>query len=126
MARTPITPWSPPGKYPTLPIGAGVATVTETVSTGTGGTGGNEGVATGREILLAHNTGTGAHNVTVTSFPDALGRSGDITSYSVAAGGIAILGPFPTSGWQQADGYIYFYADDVSVKFAWVSLPSLA
>jgi len=72
---------------------------------------------TGREIIVAHNTGASARTVTITSTADSLGRTGDITADSIAAGAIAFYGPFNGEGWKQADGYIYFEANNAEVKF---------
>jgi len=35
---------------------------------------------------------------------------------------VAIFGPFGTTGWIQADGYVYLEADSADVKFAVVAL----
>lgn len=55
--------------------------------------------------------------------PDQYGRSGDIAAYSLAAGDIAVFGPFKRDGWVQADGNIYLQASNVAVKFGVITLP---
>jgi len=76
----------------------------------------------GKTYLLAQNTDSGAHTVTITSVADTLGRTGDITSYSLAAGVIAQFGPFQTIGWTNG-GQLWFQADNALVKFAVITLP---
>ena len=84
----------------------------------------NSTTSTGREMLVINNTGGGsAYTVTVTSLADDLGRTGDITTYSVGNGLYSILGPFPTRGWKQADGKLYFEASNAAVKFIVVRIP---
>src|SRR3954470_4026618 len=100
MARRQLTPALPRGSYPTLPISPTTADITYN----------NPGVAsdgigwinTGREILLVRNNTAGALTVTISSVP-YLGRSGDITTYSVGANGFSWFGPFDPRGWNQAD-----------------------
>jgi hypothetical protein len=123
MARTAILVMNPPGKYPALPLAALSAALALTAADVANG---NAAACTGREILVVQNTGAGAGTITVTSAPDALGRIGDITAYSLPAAGFAVLGPFPTVGWQQADGSLYFTASAITMLVAVVRLPSLA
>jgi hypothetical protein len=76
----------------------------------------------GKTYLLAQNTDSGAHTVTITSVADNLNRVGDITAYSLAAGVIAQFGPFQSVGWSNG-GQLWFQADNALVKFAVVTLP---
>ncbi len=117
MPRTTISPTALPGPYPTavvvLPFSAAdVANL-------------NQVQWTGKEIILAQNTdAVAAHNVTLSSTVDSHDRSGDIGPTSVAASTTVILaGPLPEDGWRNSDGYIYFQADNVAVKFAVLRLP---
>jgi hypothetical protein len=80
-------------------------------------------VASGNDLIIAHNSGASPYTVTVTSVADDEGRSGDITVYSIAAGTIAILGPFKRHGWAQTNGMIYLEAENASVKFGVLALP---
>src|SRR5512139_124590 len=78
----------------------------------------NQVVASGKDIVIAHNSGASPYTVTITSIADPnLGRTGDITTYAMAAGVYAVFGPFYTDGWRQTDGYVYFEASNASVKF---------
>lgn len=115
MARTILTKDTAPG------TNAAIGKVlTETVWDNVNG---NRFVATGKELVVAHNTDVGAQTVSVTSVADPYGRTGNITTFSIPAGSIAVFGPFNVQGWQQADGYIYLDAAVVAVKFAILVLP---
>lgn len=84
----------------------------------------NETRLTGREIILARNTGSNPHSVTITSVSSPYGRTGDITQ-AVAGGAMYVFGPFgQTEAWAQTDGTIYFEADDDEVEFAVIRLPA--
>lgn len=69
-------------------------------------------------MLIAHNTAGAGGTVTVTSANDPFGRSKDIAAYAVAAGAVAILGPFKQSGWLQAGGYLFYEGSAVTIKFS--------
>jgi hypothetical protein len=114
MPRTALTKTTAPGGY----ASAGVA-VTMTAADVANG---NSAVASNNDLVVAHNTGAGAHAVTMTSAADPFGRLGTITSESIAAGAIRIYGPFPVSGWAQTDGLLYFAADHAEVKFGIIKL----
>jgi hypothetical protein len=76
-----------------------------------------------KDMLVAHNTDSGAHDVTVTSVVDSFNRPGDLVK-SVAAGEIAVFGPFKSAGWKQAsESFIYCEAPDALVKFGKITLP---
>jgi hypothetical protein len=78
------------------------------------------------DIVIAQNSGASPYTVTITSAADPLtGRSGDITTYSLAAGEIAVFGPFKAPGWMQTDGSIYLEASNAAVKFSPVTIPVL-
>src|SRR5215216_7106758 len=117
MPRTSITPVNPTGPYPTLPLGAGAAdlvlAVADTVNLNQAAFGSNA-----RLLLLVWNShATTAYTVTVTSAPDALNRSGDITGYSLDAGDMVAF-VFERNGWKQSDGNLYFQANNAAIKFA--------
>lgn len=82
-------------------------------------------VLTGRQIVIARNSGAGAHTVTFTSVasPATFGRSGNIAAYSLGAGELAAFGPFELTGWIQTDGRLYFEADDAEVIFSVITIP---
>jgi len=122
MSRTAITPQSPPGPYPSLPLGAGAADVTFTAADAVNF---NNFVSTGRELLLVNNPSGSAYTVTVHSVADPLGRTGDITTYSVGAGKTSMLGPFLQPGWLQSDGTVWVDASNAALLLAVVRLPSV-
>lgn len=76
----------------------------------------------GAILVLAHNEDAGAQTVTITSIADERGRTGDITTYSLAAEDRAVFGPFDLEGWEQADGKLYFAASSANVKLGVISL----
>ncbi len=121
MPRLTLTPVTPKGSYPSLPLTPDSADVVFAVaSTYTDGEG---WVNTGREILLVKNGGASPYTVTISSVA-YLGRTGDITTYSLAAGDIAVFGPFDPKGWNQADGMVYVVGSNASVTFAVIRLDS--
>lgn len=77
---------------------------------------------TGKVLILAHNSGASPHTVTITSTPDHLGRTGDLTAYSIGAGEYAVFGPFKLEGWVQTDGKLYFEANHAEVLFGVIDL----
>jgi len=121
VARLVITPAIPKGSYPTLPISPTTADLAFVVA-GTY-TDGEGWLNTGRELVIVQNTSAGALTVTFTSVA-YLGRSGDITAYSIAASGFAMFGPFDPKGWNQTDGMVYMAGSAATVKFAVILLPS--
>lgn len=128
MPRAAVTPFTPLGSYPELPLTAGSATVVpvaaDTVNLNAAAFGNSDAL-----LVIALNTDTGgAHTVTVTSVDDQFKREGDITAYSIAAAPgageskIAILGVFKRAGWIQTDKNLYFQASNAAVKFIVVRL----
>ena len=100
-----------------LPFGSGTAAATMTAADAS-----NNNLApfpgNGALILVAQNTHASTpYTITVTSAADEFGRTGDITTYSLAAGDIVPL-LIPANGWKQSDGNLYFQASNASVKFA--------
>ena len=72
----------------------------------------------GKIIVLVRNVdATNPYTVTFTSVADEFGRTGDITTYSLAAGEVAAF-EFEPRGWKQADGNLYFEAANVKIEFA--------
>lgn len=79
---------------------------------------------TGREMVYVTNSGASPYTCTFTSVADDFGRTGDITTYSLAAGESALFGPFTTKGWQQSsDGKLYFQGSNAAVKFLVIKIP---
>ena len=120
MARTTLTKTTAVGAYPTLPVTAdsldAVFTAADTVNK-------NQFKPTGNDLIVAWNSGASPYTITITSIADDKKRTGDITTYSLAAADIAVLGPMKLDGWKQADGYVYLEASNAAVKFAIISLP---
>jgi hypothetical protein len=120
MARTELTPTTPKGPYPALPPAADsldFAWAAADVANK------NQFTSSGRDLLLVNNTGASAYTVTITSIADALGRTGDISAYSLAAGDFAVFWVGAQAGWQQTDGKVYLEANNAAVKFAIVRIP---
>ena len=72
---------------------------------------------TGREILIAHNSGGSSRTVTIDGV-SFLGRDGAITAESIAAGAIRRYGPFDPKQWRTAAGYLEFEASHADVKWS--------
>lgn len=114
MPRTTLTKTTALGSY----NHAGVALTMTAADVGNG----NQFVATGKDLLLIHNTAGSDYTFTVTSTPDAYGRTKDITTETVTAGTYKIVGPLELTGWMQTDGKIYLAASNAGVKFGIVAL----
>jgi hypothetical protein len=116
MARQTLTKTTAPGHYAT----AGVkVTLTAAIVADK-----EQFVSTGKELVLAQNTGGEAYTVTINSTADDFGRTGDITTHSIHAGEVHAFGPFPLAGWKQAtSSYIFLEASNAAVKFAVIVLP---
>lgn len=84
----------------------------------------NSVTITGNEIVLATNTDTGAHTVTINSAPDPKGRTKDTTAESIAAGATHVYQRFPQTGYRQTDGTLHLEASHATVKFAVLKLRS--
>jgi hypothetical protein len=121
MARQTLTKLTAPGSFPALPLTADSADLPMTAADTSNK---EQFVATGKDLIVAHNTGASAYTVTITSVADGRNRrTGDITSYSIGAGEYAAFGPFEKAGWMQTDGKIYLEANNTAVKFGVVALP---
>lgn len=85
---------------------------------------GNSTVHPGKICFIVQNThASNAYTFTVTSAADKLGRTGDHSAYSLAAGEIGFFGPYPLEGWAQTDGTIRFTGENAAVKVTPVALP---
>lgn len=85
---------------------------------------GNTFVCTGngREVLLVRNVSVDtAHNITVTSYPNSYGRTGDLTEE--IAFGDTLAYSFAVKGWRGPDRTIIVTADDPDIEFAVIRLP---
>jgi len=126
MARTTLDKTTLLGSYPSLPLSANSADLTETAVTGSSGSSGNQ-IAWGdfgRLFVIVHNThATNAYTVTFTSLASSstLNRSGDISAYSVGAGEIAVF-LFERNGWYQSDAMLYCEGENAAIKIGCVGL----
>jgi len=116
MARQTLTKTTSPGPNPA----AGVAVTMTAVDT----TNHEQVALTGRELILIHNTGGSSYTYTITSVADPYGRTGHITTQTIAAGAIHVLGPLSLEGWRQTDGMLYLEASNTAVKIGVISLPN--
>lgn len=117
--RTDLTAQNPP----TILAGSPAADALDITWTAADSSNGNAVTLTGNEVVLAWNThASTAYTVTVSTVADELGRTGDITAYSLAAGDIAWVGPIPSRGFAQTDGKLYLSANNAAVKFAVIKL----
>jgi len=79
-------------------------------------------MAAGGNILFVWNTDVSSHNFTITSQPDAHGRSGDIATYAIGAGVISAFKLSQIAGWADNSGRVFVTADNALVKFAVVQM----
>jgi hypothetical protein len=118
MARTTLTALAALGSF-----GSYAANAADLAMTAADTSNYNQVVATGNDLIIAHNTGASPYTITITSVAlPGYNRTGDITTYSLGAGEYAAFGPFKGVGWKQSDGYLYFQASNASVKFGVVAL----
>lgn len=114
MARTELSKVVAPGSY----AHTGAQLTKEAADTSNL----NSFKATGKELVIAHNTGASPYTVTVSSVNDPYNRTQDIDAYSIPAGEIHFFGPFDLTGWQQSDGHIYLQAENSAVEFGIIKL----
>lgn len=119
MPRTALTKKTALGAFGTYSAGAAVVTMNAGDATN-----GNSFVASANDLVIVRNSGAGARTITFSSVADEKGRTGDITAYSLAAGAIAVFGPFTTAqGWRQSDGNIYITPEHAEVLIGVIALP---
>ena len=113
MAETALTATAAPGAYATA--------LTAVTMTAADVANGNSFVATNNDLVLAWNDSATPYTVTITSTL-LNGRTGTITTQSIAADAHLIFGPMNVSGWQQATGLIHVSASNAAVKFGIINL----
>ncbi len=118
MPRTTLVKTTAKGPYPTLPIGANGLVVTLAAADVANK---NQFLPSGNDLVVMQNSGASPYTVTITSAVDPQNRTGDVTTYSLAAGDVCVF-LVKTTGWVQADGYVYLEANNASVKFGVVAL----
>jgi hypothetical protein len=108
MARTEITKTVLPGKYADDAVDLGLQAM-DTAN-------GNQVSASGKDIIILHNTNVGAQTVTVVSTEDEYGREED-QAIALDPDEMKLAGPYPVEGWRQTDKKLYLdtTSDDVKV-----------
>lgn len=124
MPRTSIPSASiitPLGPYPTLPVAALALDLTWQAADTSNL---NQFLlGQGKYIILARNThATTSFTLTLTSAPDDFKRSGDITTYSIAAGKQIAFLVDKQAGWVQSDGMFYLAGSGASIEFCIIKL----
>jgi hypothetical protein len=115
MPRTVVTKTQAPGPYPT--------TAVQVVEVATNATDGNYFTMTGDELLLVKNTTVGSLTFTISSVPNQAGRSKDITTESIGAGVVKVLGPFKNkAGWATSGNALEFTASATGVVWSVIKL----
>ena len=82
---------------------------------------GNHFVATGKDLLVIHNTDVAEKWITITSVANKWGRLGTITALDIAIDGYVIFGPMVVAGWA-SDGLILITAEDADTLIGVVNL----
>ncbi len=120
MPRTPLTKTTPLGSLPAaLPLVVNSADLTMTAADISNL---NAFVASGKDLIVVQNSHASTpYTVTITSIAKD-GRTGDITTYSLAAGVIAVFGPLQTPGWRQTDGSVYMQGSNAAIKFGVIDI----
>ena len=122
MARVAVSAQACPGAYPTLPVGAGSRDVS--FQAYDAGLGCQATIVDGKTLILVRNEHVSdAKTVTFKSVADSVyKRTGDITTYSLAANDTALFGPFKLAGWSNA-GQLDIDAASADIKLANITLP---
>jgi hypothetical protein len=117
MARTTHTVYQCLGSYPLV-----AADAFEKAGVAADASNFEEVAFTGREIVIAFNSGATGRLVTIESVADERNRTGDLTE-TVGAGNFAIFGPLEVRGFKQSNGMLNFRAAHAEVKFIVLRLP---
>ena len=72
--------------------------------------------------LLLLFTDSGSNTMTISSVPDYLGRSNDVTAYAVGSGLFSAI-YVPVVGYRQTNGYLYLTASNAAVKVVAFACP---
>lgn len=79
----------------------------------------------GRDLVLVRNSAAVAHSVSVwSSWEPTFGRWGDVEDYELAAGDVAVFGPFGRPGWENG-GYVHLVASNPAVLMGVIRLPAV-
>lgn len=119
-ARVEMTPAAPKALRGTI-----AANGADVVLTAADATNKQQVTLTGNEMILAYNSSADtAYTITINSVADSdLGRTGDITAYSLGFGEFALFGLVPIKGWAQTNGKLYFEASNAAIKFVVIRVP---
>lgn len=124
MGRTAIAAASiitPLGPYPTLPVSALALDLTWQAADA--GNGNQFALGQGKYLILARNVhATTPYTITLTSIADERKRTGDITTYSIAATKQAAFLLDQQVGWAQTDGMFYLTGSNASIEFCIIKL----
>lgn len=126
MARVLVVAQTLPGAYPTLPITPGSRVLAFQATDA--GLDNYTPIVENKTIIFVKNAhAADAKTVTFTSVADSpFGRTGDVAAYSLAAGEIAVFGPFKASGWSHGSGPtggIWIDGSSADIQVAVVTLP---
>lgn len=100
---------------PTQPVAADALDFTFAASV----PGGDTAAIEDGDILLVQNVNAGAQTFTMTSQPDALRRTGTITTYSLVQDELAFFF-LKREGWADASGNLNLASSDADIKYAWL------
>ena len=107
---------TPLGPYPTLPVSALALDLTWQAADSSNLN--QFPLGQGKYIILARNVhASSAFTVTLTSAPDEYKRTGDIATYSIAAGKQIAFVVDKQAGWLQSDGMFYLTGSGASIEF---------
>jgi hypothetical protein len=119
MARTTLTKTTVAGPWPTLQPAANSLDVTMTAADVANK---NQFESSGYDLLIVENSdAANPYTFTLTSAADDKNRTGDITTYSLAAGEIGHF-LIKNDGWRQSDGYVYLEGSNAAIKFGVIAL----
>jgi len=119
MARTELTVNSIKGSYPG-DISDGDLDISFEAGDDTDG---NYYISTGREIVMATNTGSSSNTITITSSDDPYLRDDDISAYSISGGSYAAIGPLQRTGWANGSGQVNIDVGAADIEIAIIRIP---
>jgi hypothetical protein len=76
----------------------------------------------GKTLVVAHNTDSAPHTITVTSVADALNRTFDLVQ-TMEAGEIWVFGPVMPLGWNQSGNVLFLDVSSALIQIAVLTLP---
>lgn len=112
MARTTLTPILAKGPNP----GTVAADSLDFAFASSDSSNGNDFAASGNDLILWQNTDVSARTITIASVADNLGRTGDVTTYSVGAGEFGCFYVGAGNGWQQSTGKVNINTSNALLK----------